>query len=118
MNEDKKKLLVAERVVILQAFAEFYVTKTEGKTFGEAYPDIKDEYAVLNEKQMELLHYYLRDVYDSYGKNLDEVLAGKGEIFDGKELTPFEEKEIIRLADEQLALAAVVMKRKERLYKK
>lgn len=118
MDKNMKKLLVAERIVILQAFAEFYLSKKEGKTFAEAFPDIKDEYGILNIKQVELLHLFLKDVYSSFGLDLEKILAEKGEVFDGKELTPFEGKEIIRLADDELGLGAIILKRKERLYKK
>ena len=112
MTDDKKKMLVAERVVILQAFSEYYLTKTQGKTFGEAFPDEKDEYAVLNKKQIELLHQFLKDEYSEYGLDLEKILAEKGEVFNGTDLTPFESKELVRLADEAIALSAVIMKRK------
>lgn len=118
MNEEKKELLVAERLVILQGFVDYYLKKTTGKVFTDLYPDIKDEYGILNDKQSEILHSYLADVYDSFGLNLDRAIANTGEKSDGKNLTEFEKKELIRLADTQICIAASIMDRKERLYKK
>lgn len=118
MNEEKKELLVAERLVILQGFVDYYLIKTTGKVFTELYPDIKDEYGLLNDKQSEILHSYLADVYNSFGLDLDSVLANVGEKFDGKNLTEFEKKELIRLADTQIGVVAAILNRKERLYKK
>lgn len=118
MNEEKKKMLTAERMAVLQGFADYYLLKTKGKVFTDLYPDIKDEYGRLNDKQSEILHSYLVDTYKSYGLDLDGVLARAGEKFDGKNLTEFEKKELIRLADTQIGVVAVILKRKERLYKK
>lgn len=118
MNE-KDKMLLAERLVILQALAENYLKKTTGKTFEEMYPEEKDEYGRLNHTQEKVLHDYLASIYKVYGQNLDEVLAEKGETLkDGEVLTDYEKGALMRLADEQLILSATIVERKARLFNK
>jgi len=119
MNNEKDKMLLAERLVILQAMAENYLKKTTGKTFEEMYPDEKDEYGKLNSNQEKVLHDYLAHVYEVYGQNLDDVLAKQGETLkDGEYLTDYEKGALMRLADEQLILTSTIVERKARLLNK
>ena len=118
MEDRELKLLGLERMAIMQGFVDFYLKQTEHKTFGELYPDVKDQYGILNEQQAGILHSYLIYVYKSFGLDLNKVLQEKGEEPKEGNLTPFEKQELNRLADEQLATLAMVLKRKERLYKK
>ena len=119
MDEKKKQLLSVERVVILQGFVESYLRVTEKKSFAEAYPNEKDEYGVLNEKQVDLLHDYLARQYKGYGLDLDKIIAEKGEKpLQGSKITDFELKELIRLADEVIVLLGAIESRKQRLLKK
>ena len=117
MNEEKKNLLTAERMAILQGFVDYYLLRTKNSSFAKEYPDIKDEYGKLNNKQTELLHYYLMSVYKNMGLDLEKVLADKGETYNGT-LTNFEKDELVRLADDQIGLVAIMMNRKERLFNK
>lgn len=116
MEIDKKKLM-ADRMVMLQAFVEYYLKFTKGKTFQELYPDIKDEYGKLNKKQEELLHEYLDTVYKGFGLDLNKILEEKkAEVKPGNVLTDYEMKELLRLADEELLLGGTILERKARLY--
>ena len=117
-KEKKKMMIIADRMVIMQAFAEFYLKFYKGKSFAEMYPDVKDEYGHLNVEQEKILHEYLVNVYKNFGLDLEKILAEKNEVVKpGNYLTDFEMAEIIRLADEQLLLGGIVIERKNRLYK-
>jgi hypothetical protein len=118
MEENERKLLGIERMAIMQGFVELYLMQTEHKTFGELYPDVEDKYGVLNEKQVGILHSYLTYVYKSFGLDLNKVLQDKGEEPKEGNLTPFEKQELNRLADEQIVTLSMILKRKEKLFKK
>ena len=118
MNEEQmKKMVVVERMTILQAFAESYLMRTQKKTFKEAYPDVEDQYGVLNNQQSALLHDYLTDLYKGFGLDLNKILEEKGQKSDGKTLTEFEKEQLVRLADEQIHMLAVILDRKARAKK-
>lgn len=119
MDEQKKKLLLADRMVILQAFVDYYLRLTKGKYFADLYPDEKDEYGRLNHKQEELLHDYLKLEYRTFGLDLDKRLQEKdAKVTEGNILTDFEMDELVRLADELILLNGVILERKARLYDK
>lgn len=118
-NKINKTAVLADRMVILQAFAEYYLKFYKGKSFAQMYPDVKDEYGHLNKEQEKVLHDYLLNVYKTYGLDLNKILEEKNEVVkDGNILTDFEMSELLRLADEQLLLCGIIMERKSRLYLK
>ena len=118
MNEEQvKKMVAVERMTILQAFAESYLMRTQKKTFMEAYPDVPDQYGKLNDVQTALLHEYLVSFYKGLGFDLEKILAEKGQKFDGKNLTEYEKEQLVRLADEQIHMLAVILDRKARAKK-
>ena len=123
MNEETKealnKMVFINRMVTLQAFVDYYLENTKGKNFSELYPEIEDKYGVLNEKQEEILHEYLKSVYSSFGLDLEKILKEKNEVAstNGK-LTKFEMDELIRLADEHYIIIGVISNRKKKLLKK
>lgn len=116
-DEQVMQLIPAERAVILQGFVDSYLIRTDGRPFYEVYPDIEDQYGILNDKQNELLRYYLEDEFKERGRNLQqEILAAGEEIVDG-ELTDFEEEQLLELADKEIILLGAIMRRKETLAK-
>lgn len=117
-NKINKAAVLADRMVILQAFSEYYLRFYKGKSFSEMYPDVKDEYGHLNKEQEKILHDYLLNVYKTYGLDLNKILEEKNEVVkDGNILTDFEMSELLRLADEQLLLGGIIIDRKNKLYK-
>ncbi len=119
MDENMKKSLTAERLIALQSFADSYLRITEQKKFAEKYPNVKDEYGILNKEQEALLHDYLVRVYKGFGLDLEKVMAEKGaKPIEGSKLTDYEIKELVRLADEYLLMLAIQVERKTKLFKK
>jgi hypothetical protein len=119
MDENMKKLLTAERMIVFQDFADSYLRVAEKKKFAEKYPNVEDKYGVLNKEQEALLHDYLVRVYKGFGLDLEKVMAEKGaKPVEGTPLTDFEVKELVRLADEYLVLFGTQVERKEKLFRK
>ena len=117
--DDKKKELIANRMVMLQTFADGYLRFYKGKSFAQMYPDVEDKYGLLNKEQELVLHDFLVQVYKSFGLDLDKVLKeNKAEVKPGNNLTDFEMVELIRLADAVLLLDGVLLERKDRLLHK
>jgi len=111
------ELIPAERAVILQGFVDSYLLRTEGKPFYEVYPDIEDQYGILNDKQNEILHYYLEDELKDRGRNLEEEIKAAGEERIDNELTDYEQEQLLELADKEIILLGSIMQRKEKLGK-
>lgn len=117
-KEDLMKLLPVERMAVLQGCVESYLLKTEHKTFAEKFPEIDDIYGALNEKQLEILHLYLEDEYKAVGLDLNQKIIESGSQPVEGGLSDYEKKELVRIADRELALVACILERKERLFKK
>ena len=118
MTEEKLMEIISNRIITLQSLVDYYLKVKEGKNFAEMYPEIEDKYGVLNRKQEEILHEYLKTVYESYGVDLEKVLEEKKEEKKpGSYLTKFEMDELIRIADEHYLLIGIIVDRNKRLLK-
>ena len=117
MNMDIKKLIGIERCVVLQAIAESYLLRTTGKNFSEEYPELKEEYGVLNEQHALVLKQYLKDQYASRNLDLNECIMKSGEQCLDDKLTKYETESLIKDADLVLTTYVMVEERKRKLLK-
>ncbi|MGM9881853.1 MAG: hypothetical protein ACI31S_03305 [Bacilli bacterium] len=118
MNEDKKKILKAERIIVLQAIVDAYLNKNGKKPAREEFPFEKDEYGKLNTSQYKMLHFYLAEEFKALGLDLSEAIKAAGETETPGTLTNFELKELSRRADEILLIIAAIQDRKQALLTK
>lgn len=113
---EKKGIIKRERVLVLQACADYICRATEHKSFAEAFPDVEDKYGTLNNIQESLLHKYLAGMFYAFGLDLDAIIKEKGEVLsEGEVLTDLEQGMLLFLVDNYLQVFGIMMERKEKL---
>lgn len=112
-NLTNQELIAAERLVILQNFAESHVVKHGNKSSEELF-EKADIYGELSEEQARLLRAYLREELATYGLDLKDFVASKGEKYEPGKLSKVEVDLLIKKADDMILFLGTLEKRKQK----
>lgn len=106
-----QELIAAERLVILQNFAETHVVK-HGNESSEELFERADIYGELSEEQARLLRAYLRDELATYGLDLKYYVTSRGETYEPGKLSKAEIDLLMKKADDMILFLGTLEKRK------
>ena len=106
-----QELIAAERLVILQNFAETHVVK-HGNESSEELFERADIYGELSEEQARLLRAYLREELATYGLDLKYYVTSRGETYEPGKLSKAEISLLMKKADDMILFLGTLEKRK------
>ena len=106
-----QELIAAERLVILQNFAETHVVK-HGNESSEELFERADIYGELSEEQARLLRAYLKDELATYGLDLKYYVTSRGETYEPGKLSKAEISLLMKKADDMILFLGTLEKRK------
>ena len=106
-----QELIAAERLVILQNFAETHVVK-HGNESSEELFEKADIYGELSEEQARLLRAYLREELATYGLDLKYYVTSRGETYEPGKLSKAEISLLMKKADDMILFLGTLEKRK------
>lgn len=106
-----QELIAAERLVILQNFAETHVIK-HGNESSEELFERADIYGELSEEQARLLRAYLREELATYGLDLKYYVTSRGETYEPGKLSKAEISLLMKKADDMILFLGTLEKRK------
>ena len=110
-------LIAAERMVILQNFAETFMVKHGIASTGEVFKS-DDVYGYMSEEQARLLRSYLKEDLEAYGLNLEYYVTSRGEQYEAGKLSKSEIALLMRKADDMILFLDTLQKRKQRMQEK
>lgn len=118
MNEEQKKLLGLERIILMQAFAEAYLYRQTDKDFSDVYPDVKHEYGLLTVEHVKLLKAYLKENFNIRKLDLNECIEKAGEKAMDEKLTEYEASILINMADDVIFVHDMIDRLKSKFLNK
>jgi hypothetical protein len=108
-----QEIIAAERIVILQNFAETFVALHGAQSSEEVF-EKADVYGELNEEQARLLRLYLKEELAGYGLDLKYYVTSRGEQYEPGKLSKAEIALLMKKADEMIVFLSTLQERKNK----
>lgn len=109
----ENELIAAERIVILQNFAESFVAMHGAQSSEEIF-EKADIYGEISEEQARLLRLYLKEELAGYGLDLKYYVTSRGEQYEPGKLSKAEIALLMKKADEMIVFLSTLKIRQEK----